>query len=575
MSKEFDFKEFNLDNIQWNKIKGGLTKEELCKGNKKLECIFDAINKDKIEDKLSNAEIQAFHDTLIELSNDDFLDKKEAKQFRNAEGKKTNYKDIFAFLMELRKHESTDEDLITVYTITEDGEEVEVSEYQNERIEKAAVDGSWTKATEFEETPEGRLQRDYLNGTIIRTTIKNGSVTIINDIPNKILTKIIDIGNGLQKRELTETPSVDYKKVTSIEPTGDTTVTEYRTLYFGFTSITKTMPDKSQTVDYNGRLYMGDSFPLSYIEMDTIKDYIQRKYFYELDDRVIPAIKNSGIDPESQKKYISGIVNRIIQNSSVLADYSTKELQAELDRYMNGEVSDVGNLQSLYKQTAQALEVTKTSNLNGLIDEDFEQGGAGDCYLLAVIKSLTLNENTEKIINDTVKIDKNGNARVTLKGVNKTFTVTKAELERDGYSYGDPDVRAIEIAVEKYLKKYGDPFDRGDFTLADGLEKSAYFLLTGKTAYEYKGAISDKLLNQINNKKTIACAAISNEGDAKILFKSAQDEDAVLVTQHSYTISNIDQNYVYLINPWNTSITLQLTKTDFKKYFNNVTILSV
>lgn len=574
MGKDINFKEFNLNDIEWNKIKGGLTKEELCKGNKKLECIFDAINKDKVTDKLSNSELQAFCDSLLELSGDEILDKKEVHQFRDIRGKKVNYKDIFAFLMELKKHESTDENLITTYTTTKDGEDVEVTEYRDGRVEEVAVDGSWTKLTQVEETPVGQVKREYLNGVVIRSTTTNGSLTIIDDILNNVSTRILNMGNGLQRKEITEKPSDDYKKLTVIQPNGDKTLTEYKNLSDGLQSVTTTNPDLTQKVEYKGVLYISPNSKARYMRMETINDYIEGKWQYNLDDKVISLIKNSQMDEESKKIYIAGIVDRIIEKANVLADYSTKELDEELDRFLDDEISDVTNIQSLYKQTAEALKIVEESDLNGLIDKDFEQGGVGDCYLLAVIKSLSMHPYTEAIINDCVKIDKDGNARVTLKGVNKTFTVTKAELESDNYSNGDPDVKAIEIAVEKYLKKYGDPFDRSDKTLDSGNERSAYFILTGKTAYYYKGVISDKLLAKINKNNTLACVAITNSNRSSIkLSSNTRDGEIVLETGHSYTFAGSDENYVYLINPWDTSTKIQLTRTEFKKYFNDITIL--
>ena len=86
---------------------------------------------------------------------------------------------------------------------------------------------------------------------------------------------------------------------------------------------------------------------------------------------------------------------------------------------------------------------------NGTIDADFTQGFVGDCWALAGIKALAMNKKGLEILNNSLKLDNNGDIKVTLKGVNKTYTITKAEIEKykSKYSYGDADVRAEPPAV--------------------------------------------------------------------------------------------------------------------------------
>ncbi len=67
MSKDINYKKFDLSEIQWNKIKGGITKEEFCKGDKRLERIFDALDNDNVKGKLSGSEKSAFFFSLASM----------------------------------------------------------------------------------------------------------------------------------------------------------------------------------------------------------------------------------------------------------------------------------------------------------------------------------------------------------------------------------------------------------------------------------------------------------------------------------------------------------------------------
>ena len=79
-------------------------------------------------------------------------------------------------------------------------------------------------------------------------------------------------------------------------------------------------------------------------------------------------------------------------------------------------------------------------------------------------------------------------------------------------------------------------------------------------------------------KGTLACVSIqapdNKSGEIK-LRSSSNDEELILDTYHSYTVAGADKDNVYLINPWDTSTPITLTREEFKKHFNYITLLSV
>lgn len=99
-------------------------------------------------------------------------------------------------------------------------------------------------------------------------------------------------------------------------------------------------------------------------------------------------------------------------------------------------------------------KLEKVNDANGQIGE-FKQGGTGDCWLLSAVTALNNNDAGKEMLKDIVKADGNGNVTVSLKGANKTYTISADELDskdfgEKSYSKGDRDVLAIEVAVEKF-----------------------------------------------------------------------------------------------------------------------------
>lgn len=222
---------------------------------------------------------------------------------------------------------------------------------------------------------------------------------------------------------------------------------------------------------------------------------------------------------------------------------------------------------------------------NGKIDENFQQGSVGDCWLLAAIKSISNNPKGRKISDESIKVNSDGSVTVQLKGVNKTYTITKKELYGSKeLSTGDLDVRALEIAVNRYLKEeyYSSWDSHAQYNIEGNREDVAYDILlgTGKTKTNTGGwgIIYDYIFHCANNSSLIKKA---KKGDAIINVATplnitssvcAQDTDgneAAIVPHHAYSVIDADDDYVYLINPHDTSRILKMTHDDFKNTFTS------
>lgn len=225
---------------------------------------------------------------------------------------------------------------------------------------------------------------------------------------------------------------------------------------------------------------------------------------------------------------------------------------------------------------------------NGKIDKNFYQGAVGDCWLLAPIKAISMSPKGLKILNDSIKVHPNGDVTVTLKGVKKSYTFTRKEIYGSTQlSTGDLDVRAVEMAIDKYIAEergIDDIFGDKQIDINSSHEEVAYRLLLGKgdwNHYYKKGSIIDEWLNgnryeirqehidRFNNKNHIVCVSATRNKKA-LKLKGPNGNEVILLTGHSYAVSRADSKYIYLINPHDTSKEIRVSIKTFKSFFNDI-----
>ena len=238
--------------------------------------------------------------------------------------------------------------------------------------------------------------------------------------------------------------------------------------------------------------------------------------------------------------------------------------------------------------------------INGKIDRDFKQSNFGTCWLTSAIKSLTLNPNGQKILDNTVKHDtKTGDIIVTLKGApegQQVYRYTQKQIqEATELSIGDGDERAIEMAFGdlflKYDNKYGESADN---SLNGNDLKTASKLLTGKDAIEYveedsgdsysyeinspefEAYVRSKLDSLVGKKNLVAqCSFVKDFDTDHVINNQGTTTSTQIYTGHAYSLKAVDKDYVYVINPWDTSKTEIIARKDFEKYCPTITILDI
>ena len=311
-----------------------------------------------------------------------------------------------------------------------------------------------------------------------------------------------------------------------------------------------------------------------------------------------------GIDIDKRLEYLMHIKNAILEKYKKL-DVYVDDISAEFDAELQIQKDKIGFANADYlnvfidKLRNRRYVSSEEKNVapNGKIDADFKQGATGDCWLVASIIAIARNPKGKEILDNTVKVNPDGSVTVHLKGVDKKYTISKEELEGNTQlSTGDLDVRAIEIAFNKYFYE-----ERGvNSNVINGLISNrldingnqmlvAYRILVGnknidngenniiqfyaKGLKHYK-KLDDDFIDQFNDTSKIITVSSHDKGD-EYSFSGKDDEKVTLYGNHAYAIKGSDENNVYLINPWDSSKVLTVPREEFKKFFNYYNLMEL
>ena len=145
-------------------------------------------------------------------------------------------------------------------------------------------------------------------------------------------------------------------------------------------------------------------------------------------------------------------------------------------------------------------------------------------------------------------------------------------------SSGDLDVRALEMAVNDYMH---DHPQNGRSNIHGNYTEAAYEILTGKggknileNRWGRYGDIwfTDSQINRFNDPNHIVVVARGMRWNTKETYTYEYPKGKVneLHPFHAYAVKHVDSNFVYLVNPWDTSQTIQVPRDEFKRFFNMI-----
>lgn len=276
----------------------------------------------------------------------------------------------------------------------------------------------------------------------------------------------------------------------------------------------------------------------------------------------------SNITSEEKNNLSRELIQKLVTYANS-KNIQTSDIQRLITKELDSNNSiDYNRLDALATKILQRLDNKNNVNNilpNGKIDRDFKQGTSGDCWLLASIKAIALKPEGLKILNDSITTDANGNVTVNLKGVDQSYTFTQAEiLMNNQMSSGDLDVRALEMAIDKYLyENKNNSFEAND--LNGNLAKTAYKILLDKEGEDLE--ITNENIDKFNQPNFVATVYNSSNSNKTIYALNNKQENVELIDEHAYSVVRSDEKYVYIINPHDTSEELKITRENFINFF--------
>ncbi len=235
-----------------------------------------------------------------------------------------------------------------------------------------------------------------------------------------------------------------------------------------------------------------------------------------------------------------------------------------------------------------------SADLDGDIDASTQSDTTGDCWLLTGLNSLSYSEGGAQAIKDAMTFNNDGSVTITFKGVGTSYTISAQDLARanndSNYSSGDDDVLAFELAAEKLRNDIASgkirfssdsPYYVSDTTsgktgtksIDGGYTEQVYYLLTGKLSETSSdsGQIEKYLDAFQNNPDSTAMSCSIKGGDndnSFITVKDASGRNVKLYNAHAYAVKSVDDDTVTLVNPWDSTQDIVLSRDAFSKIAN-------
>ncbi len=331
------------------------------------------------------------------------------------------------------------------------------------------------------------------------------------------------------------------------------------------------------------------------------------------DDNIIKS-KETSVNEDGSKTVKT---NNYEKNSQIVSQYDSEGRLLSKEEDYEGQLNDKTTTYSYNDDgskvktvdTIGKTSVTNYDTAGKLVSENTEvkynsdgkigntkQQNIGDCWVLAGVNALNFSEKGQQLIKDAITHNDDGSVTVKLVGGGKEYTFSAEEIAlnqyEDGskkYSTGDTDMNLIEMAIGKYRKENYENeeatiigLDRAhhkplgatnENPLETGMVDEAVYLLTGTNA-EYW--IDPRIINADKSAEKLLDKFKDNPEDYAGTCSFKKDDtsitDGKIVDSHVYSIKSIDDENVYIVNPWDSSKTITYPRDKFVDNLNELSL---
>ncbi|KAB1435774.1 hypothetical protein [Candidatus Galacturonibacter soehngenii] len=184
----------------------------------------------------------------------------------------------------------------------------------------------------------------------------------------------------------------------------------------------------------------------------------------------------------------------------------------------------------------------------------FYQGNADDCGAVSAIQALDNSVYGKGLLKKMITVNSNGSYTLNF-GAGKQ-TISKREAASAPIT-GDLDARIIEAGLQKAMNVYNGCFASDVFTTMTGFKQNTYYGSTSKR----------------NIMNAMAAKFASGQGAmAACDFEIADDSKGIIGNGgHSYSIRWVDNDMVVVINPWDTSKLIYMSRAQFENSIRYMT----
>lgn len=542
----------------------------------------------------------------------------------------------------LRLNSNGDENLKERYSYNEDGTSNLISYIDGELLSTESIDTNGNRTKQIYNSNEEIIQEQYIrngefepewtqeieNNVAWKKTLANGAVEypivielarsieehLYSDEPDANDDFTFNILNGITQENVSEILNA-YKNIMSVDLLDSieqrTDIPDDKKLELT-QHLHKMIYQQKDTKEGGEELAIdmfedltmnnGKNFGqlLNYATRDTLK-YILTLY------PEIEKIHNEGLDitdeNTSQSKYKS-ILNSILNNQNFTQDEKNNYINQIInlateglsDFDKAGVIKDISsnynNIFNVEIDIMRALNKTggdfrnenigqeqKLVSPNGTFDEHTQQGQTGDCWLIAGMNSLICKQGLRDRLEALYKYNpETGGATVELKGINKTYEITKEEFEQsNALSTGDGDMRAFEIAMDKYMKEaaykqnlysthsvsnISDTIN--DVDINGNHVSTLFFNLFGSDA-EISTLTEDVENIDYNDELTAYTFSLKGREELSGLAMDSNTNDVTIIPNHAYSIIGSDTENIYILNPWDSSNTITISRENYAK----------